>query len=127
MEYTNNPRLKNETDLFYTGYGCTWSEDLDGKRFYLRYHPDITKNTQPPYLKLGDIIDPEARAENQGDGWDIKKGHTYIIQSVLGFQKVKILETTQYTYRIHNIDSDSKYRVSKDDFHSNNIIRERVV
>lgn len=64
-EYTDNPRLKNEDDLYYTGYGCTWGIDLDGKRYWKRYSPFITdkdsKFKSYSHLSHGDIINEKAR------------------------------------------------------------------
>ena len=33
-DYIDNPRLENPEDLYYSGYGCTWGIDLDGKRYW---------------------------------------------------------------------------------------------
>ena len=64
-DYTDNPRLKNQDDLYYTGYGCTWGTDLDGKRFWKRYNPSITDrtfgNSRYSHLSYGDIINEKAR------------------------------------------------------------------
>lgn len=63
-EYTDNPRLKNAYDLYYTGCGCTWDTDLDGKRYWKRYSPFITDKNRPSEyrnLSIGDIINEKAR------------------------------------------------------------------
>jgi len=64
LKYTDNPRLQNSNDLYYTGYGCTWDTDLDGNRYWKRYHPSITKNSENKNLTYGDIVNEEARIKN---------------------------------------------------------------
>jgi hypothetical protein len=61
QEYTDNPRLKNPDDLYYTGCGCTWDTDLDGIRFWKRYNPIITRDGRFNHLSYGDIINEKAR------------------------------------------------------------------
>lgn len=69
LEYTDNPRLKNKDDLYYDGCGCTWGEDLDGKRYWKRYCPITTEERfgvskfgrRYSHLKFGDIFDEKAR------------------------------------------------------------------
>lgn len=64
-EYTDNPRLKNQDDLYYSGCGCTWDTDLDGKRYWKRYSAFITdrdgRSSRYSHLSHGDIIDEKAR------------------------------------------------------------------
>lgn len=61
LEYTDNPRLNNNDDLYYTGCGCTWGTDLDGKRYWKRYSPFITGTSTYSHLSYGDIIEEKAR------------------------------------------------------------------
>lgn len=42
-EFTDTPRLKPGQDIYYSGCGCTWDTDEDGKRFYL-----VSKQTGKP-------------------------------------------------------------------------------
>jgi hypothetical protein len=64
-EYTDNPRLKNQDDFYYSGCGCTWDTDLDGKRYWKRYSPFVTerdgRSGRYSHLSYGDIIDEKAR------------------------------------------------------------------
>lgn len=60
VEYVDNPRLKNEDDIFYIGCGCTFDTDLDGKRYWKRYHSMISGD-RFSHLNHGDIIDEKAR------------------------------------------------------------------
>ena len=60
-DYTNKPRLKTKDDIYYTGCGCTWDEDLDGKRYHKLYHPCLTNNPSYNHLNFNDIVDDEAR------------------------------------------------------------------
>jgi len=64
-EYIDNPRLENEDDLYYTGAGCAYGTDLDGKRYWKRYCATITekdmRNMRYRHLMHGDIIDEKAR------------------------------------------------------------------
>ena len=65
FEHTDNPRLKNQNDLYYDGCGCTWGTDLDGKRYWKRYSRFITdsgrSNNRYYHLSEGDIINEKAR------------------------------------------------------------------
>lgn len=61
-EYTDNPRLKNPDDLYYSGCGCTWDIDLDGKRYWKRYSGfGSDRNGRYSHLSHGDIINEKAR------------------------------------------------------------------
>lgn len=64
-EYTDNPRLKNPDDLYYSGCGCTWDTDLDGKIYWKRYSPFVTdkdgRSGRYSHLSYGDIIDEKER------------------------------------------------------------------
>lgn len=60
-EYTDSPRLKNQDDLYYSGCGCTWGTDLDGKRYWKRYSCIMTKGSGYSHLSHGDIINEKAR------------------------------------------------------------------
>jgi hypothetical protein len=35
--WTDEPRLSNRDELYYQGDGCTWGNDLDGKRYWKLY------------------------------------------------------------------------------------------
>jgi hypothetical protein len=61
VEYTDNPRLKNQDDLYYTGCGCTWDTDLDGIRFWKRYSSFLMEGNRYSHLSHGDIINEKAR------------------------------------------------------------------
>lgn len=68
VEYTDTPRLENQDDIYYTGCGCTWDTDLDGKRYYKRYcYAYIRESAREDYkhLEHNDIIDNDARLEYQ--------------------------------------------------------------
>jgi hypothetical protein len=60
---TRNPRLFNDDEIYYSGYGPTWGVDLDGKFFDYLYSTKITKDISGKFkhLKNGDIIDNEKR------------------------------------------------------------------
>ena len=64
-EYTDNPRLSNPDDIYYSGCGCTWDTDLDGKRYWKRYSQFITagdgRSGRYSHLSHGDIINEKAR------------------------------------------------------------------
>jgi hypothetical protein len=60
-EYTDNPRLKNQDDLYYSGCGCTWDTDLDGKRYWKRYNPSVMRSDRYGHLSYGDIVNEKAR------------------------------------------------------------------
>jgi len=64
-EYTDNPRLKNQDDLYYSGCGCNWDTDLDGERYWKRYSSFITdrdgRSGRYSHLSHGDIINEKAR------------------------------------------------------------------
>lgn len=61
FKYTDNPRLQNEDDLYYSGCGCTWGTDLDGVRYWKLYKPYIMRSDNYRHLSLGDIINEKAR------------------------------------------------------------------
>lgn len=67
VDYTDNPRLEKDDDLYYTGCGCTWGTDLDNKRYWMRYSPFITDGGNGTgrfsHLDYGDIINEKARIE----------------------------------------------------------------
>jgi len=53
-DYIDNPKLNKPSDVYYTGCGCTWAEDLNGERYWKLYHPVITGYIHN--LKIGDKI-----------------------------------------------------------------------
>tara|TARA_R110000850_G_scaffold116989_1_gene233015 strand:- start:56 stop:463 length:408 start_codon:yes stop_codon:yes gene_type:complete len=61
FEYTDNPRLENQDDLYYTGCGCTWDTDLDGARYWKRYNPSVMRGDRYGHLSYGDIVNEKAR------------------------------------------------------------------
>jgi len=56
----------------------------------------------------------------------LKVSNTYIISSFNSPHKIKVLEITETTYYLHNLDSDTKYRIDKVDFENSNVITELV-
>lgn len=65
MEYVSNPVLSDPNDIYYSGYGCTWDEDLNGNRYRKLYHPEITEcyhDDWPEGLKQGDVI-PDSKSD----------------------------------------------------------------
>jgi len=68
LDYIDNPRLKDPSEIYYEGVGPDWGIDLDGNRYYKRYHDQITEcfymrfGGRSPYnLYTGDIINEKAR------------------------------------------------------------------
>lgn len=60
-DYIDNPRLANSDDIYYMGAGCTWGEDLDGNRYWKRYHSGKCLRSEYNHLNHGDIINEKAR------------------------------------------------------------------
>jgi hypothetical protein len=62
---TDTPLLKNEKDFYYSGCGCTWGVDLEGNRYWKRYHPSHLHfpSTDYNHLKEGDIVNEQARID----------------------------------------------------------------
>lgn len=58
-DFTETPNLKDPSEIYYSGCGCTWGEDLDGKRYYKLY--DGINSERYRHLTPGDIIDEKAR------------------------------------------------------------------
>lgn len=63
VKYTDTPRLENKDDIYYSGCGTTWGTDLDGNRYWKKFSPFITKNSNYNHLNYGDIINEKARTK----------------------------------------------------------------
>ncbi len=68
LDYIDNPRLKDPSEIYYTGVGADWDIDLDGNRYYKRYHSQITESfylqfgkVSPYNLSNGEIVNEKGR------------------------------------------------------------------